>query len=234
MPTEVPLQFDMFNGSLVDTRSASQKRRDHEADQPRQLDMFSQRELAQYIPPPRMSLPATATLMLVMEDPRTEEDKDRDRERAAQTLTAPLFTSDQTTNVVLIDTDTDLFADELVDADSEAGVEGEVETQPTLSKDDERAGALAELERVVTDIGQTIAAAPDMLRAQSLWLALATVEATTAGVSKDEVVAVLQRLDGASPKPYPRANARYGNYPGETSGLLPALIPDLSLQPSLV
>ncbi|MCA9906354.1 MAG: hypothetical protein KC547_21005, partial [Anaerolineae bacterium] len=61
----------------------------------------------------------------------------------------------------------------------------------------------SELELVVKDISQTIAATPEVLRAQSMWLALATIEAQTAGVPKEAVKEILHRLDTAStPRTY--------------------------------
>lgn len=48
MPKEVPLQFDLFSGELVDNRTAKQKRLDREQEKPQQSLMFSQREMAQF------------------------------------------------------------------------------------------------------------------------------------------------------------------------------------------
>jgi hypothetical protein len=48
MTKEVPLQADMFTGELVDTRTRKQKKKAAEEKKPRQIEMFSQRELAQF------------------------------------------------------------------------------------------------------------------------------------------------------------------------------------------
>ena len=205
MSHEVMLQFDIFSGELVDNRTTAQKQRDTAVTKPRQLEMFSQRELAQYVPPPMMSLSPETKLVLMVEDPRTEEEKARDREVAARALTTPLF-ADQPE---LAEPATTITVGETPVSESE---DDEPDTSPARepATPESRAAALAELERVVTDISQTIAAAPDVLRAQSMWLALATVEAQSAGVPKDEVVAILHRLDGAStPRTYSELLVRH-------------------------
>lgn len=211
MSAEVLLQFDIFSGELVDTRSAAQKRRDREVLEPRQMEMFSQRDLAQYIPPARMSLPDTATLHLVMEDPRTEEEKESDRECAAKALTSPMF--------IIEDEAALLFGREtmtLTDEDDEGDVfEAPAEVLPAVtttdSKDDLQAEALQELERVVSDIAQTVVAAPDVLRAQVIWLARATVDAQCSGVAPDVVSALLSRLEDARLQPLITHGTRNGH-----------------------
>ena len=176
MPAELLLQRDMFTGELVDNRTASQRRRDAHVDLPTQMEMFPQRELAQYVPRPMMPLSAETRLVLIQEDPRTEDEIERDRELEARSLTHPMFDEK-----------------EKAAADDET-----VESTPT-DPDLNRVAARAELERAVKDIVQTIAAAPEVLAAQAMWLALATVEAHAAGVSKAEVTAILQQLDGTRP-----------------------------------
>jgi hypothetical protein len=187
MPAETPLQVDMFTGALVDTRTAAQKQRDAAIIIPRQMEMFSQRELAQYVPLPRMSLPDTATLMLVAEDPRTDEERERDRERAARKLTRSLFEEDAEKSSATDDGEEDIVTDA-------------VEAAPHNTEERKRA-ACRELEKVIADITQTIAATPDVLRAQSMWLALATVEAHTAGLDSASIVGMLKRLESNAQKP---------------------------------
>jgi hypothetical protein len=48
MAREVYFQAEMFSGDLVDSRTETQKKRARELGQPRQAEMFSQRELAQF------------------------------------------------------------------------------------------------------------------------------------------------------------------------------------------
>ncbi len=229
MPHEVLLQFDMFSGELVDTRTTAQKQRDAAATKPRQMEMFSQRELAQYVPPPLMSLSPETKLVLIQEDTRTEEEKERDRETAAQKLTIPLFDEQPEP----VEAATLICAGvSFVDDDDEAG-EPDAITRETATFD-KRPEALAEIERVVADIAQTVAAAPDVLRAQSVWLALATVEANATGVPREEVIAILHRLDDTLPKEYPRGKPSNNVYPPGKLQITPESMAGVHLPPSLV
>ena len=83
----------MFSGALVDTRSASQRARDRERERPQQTEMFSQRDLAQFgvRAHPQMFLSAETKLVLISEDPRTDEERECDSLLAAQKQTYPLF-----------------------------------------------------------------------------------------------------------------------------------------------
>ena len=76
MTKEVPLQFDLFSGELVDNRTAKQRRLDREQGRPQQALMFSQREMAQFGVNPRPKLPISpkTRLELMVEDHRTEEE----------------------------------------------------------------------------------------------------------------------------------------------------------------
>jgi hypothetical protein len=76
MSKEVPLQFDLFSGELVDNRTAKQRRLDREQGRPQQALMFSQREMAQFGVNPRPKLPISpkTRLELMIEDHRTEEE----------------------------------------------------------------------------------------------------------------------------------------------------------------
>ncbi|MCA9905586.1 MAG: hypothetical protein KC547_17145 [Anaerolineae bacterium] len=208
------LQRDIFSGELVDTRSASQRRRDKQADQPQQIEMFSQRELAQYVPRTMMPLSADMHLVLVQEDPRTEEEKERDREVAARELMTPMFEEREGPLVVHL-------APDCLEASDEDDDEVETAKEPIVDPEVRRASALSELELVVKDISQTIAATPEVLRAQSMWLALATIEAQAAGVPKEEVKEILHRLDAASP---PRAYSELPAKPVENSISQPVLV----------
>ena len=86
MSKEAPLQRDMFTGNLVDTRNRKQKKRAHEAQQPRQAEMFSQREMAQFgvQAHPKLPLSPKTRLELLIEDLRTEEEKERDFQREVE------------------------------------------------------------------------------------------------------------------------------------------------------
>ncbi len=89
-----PLQFDMFTGEPVDNRTRKQKKQDKERGQPKQTEMFSQREIAQFgvNPHPLLPLSPNTKLLLIPEDPRTDEEIEADRQRAAQKQTYQMFT----------------------------------------------------------------------------------------------------------------------------------------------
>lgn len=88
-----PLQFDMFTGEAVDNRTRQQKKLDRERAQPKQTEMFSQREIAQFgvNPHPLLPLSPNTKLLLIPEDPRTEEEIEQARQRAAQKQTYQMF-----------------------------------------------------------------------------------------------------------------------------------------------
>jgi hypothetical protein len=96
MTTEVPLQVDMFNGEHVDTRNAKQKRADRALQQPKPIEMFSQREIAQFgvVSRPLMPISDKTRLALQVEDPRTEEEIERDIQREAERNTVQMFSEE--------------------------------------------------------------------------------------------------------------------------------------------
>ncbi|GAB4574717.1 MAG: hypothetical protein Kow0077_22680 [Anaerolineae bacterium] len=96
----MPLQFDMFSGELVDNRTRRQKKQDKERTQPQQMEMFSSREVAQFGVNPRPLIPLSPNtrLLLIPEDPRTEEEIEQDRQRAAQEQTYQMFDEPAATN----------------------------------------------------------------------------------------------------------------------------------------
>ena len=86
MSKEVPLQVDMFTGNLVDTRNRKQKKKAKEAQQPRQAEMFSQREMAQFgvRANPKLPISPKTRLELLVQDLRTEEEKEQDFQREVE------------------------------------------------------------------------------------------------------------------------------------------------------
>ena len=100
MSKEIPLQQDMFSEALVDTRSDYRKRQDRQRDKPRQAELFSVQETVQVgvNPRPWLKTMAAPTLILEMQDVRTEEEKDRDWWREAHKQIAPMFDETQETN----------------------------------------------------------------------------------------------------------------------------------------
>ncbi len=90
---EFARQLDMFTGEWVDTRTPKQKKRDRERAQPRQLEMFPQREVAQFGVKARPLLPLSENtrLGLIFEDHRTEEEIEAARQQEAEERTYSLF-----------------------------------------------------------------------------------------------------------------------------------------------
>ena len=88
-----PLQYDMFSGAWVDNRTRRQKKHDRIRRQPRQIEMFSPREVAQFgvDPHPLLPLSPHTKLGLIFEDTRTNEEKERDLQRAAEERTYRMF-----------------------------------------------------------------------------------------------------------------------------------------------
>ena len=82
----MPVQTDMFTRELVDTRNRKQKQRAQDAQQPKQTEMFSQREMAQFgvRANPKLPLSPKTRLELLIEDLRTEEEKERDFQREVE------------------------------------------------------------------------------------------------------------------------------------------------------
>jgi len=95
-----PLQFDMFTGEAVDNRTRQQKKLDKEREQPKQTEMFSQREIAQFgvNPHPLLPLSPNTKLLLIPEDPRTEEEIEQDRQQAALEQTYKMFPEPEAAN----------------------------------------------------------------------------------------------------------------------------------------
>lgn len=90
---DTPLQFDMFSGQAVDNRTRQQKQQDKARAQPKQIEMFRQREIAQFgvNPRPLMPLSPNTKLLLIPEDPRSDDDIEEDRRREAEKRTARMF-----------------------------------------------------------------------------------------------------------------------------------------------
>lgn len=91
---EIPLQVDLFSGELVDNRSDYQKRLDREREKPQQQSLFSAHQAVELARHARPWLAATPqpSLVLEVQDVRTEEERDREVMREAEKLTAPMFT----------------------------------------------------------------------------------------------------------------------------------------------
>jgi hypothetical protein len=90
---EIPLQMNMLTGEWEDNRNRRQKQLDQERGLPKQVEMFSQREIAQFGVKARPLLPLSPNtkLLLIPEDPRTEEEIEQDRQRRAEEQTLKMF-----------------------------------------------------------------------------------------------------------------------------------------------
>ena len=92
MTKEIPLQADMFTGELVDNRTRKQKKKEREQQRPRQTEMFSQREMAQFgvKANPKLPLSPKTRIELAIQDPRTEEEKEQELRRQIEKHTYPI------------------------------------------------------------------------------------------------------------------------------------------------
>jgi hypothetical protein len=109
---ELLYQKDMFTGDWVDNRTSRQKRQDREREQPQQIELFSQREIAQFgvNAHPLLPLSPHTKLGLIFEDPRTEEEKERDLQRAAEEKTFQMFEPPVADSQTLCTPDTNALA----------------------------------------------------------------------------------------------------------------------------
>ncbi|MBL8152774.1 MAG: hypothetical protein JNM70_01220 [Anaerolineae bacterium] len=178
MPVEVPLQYNLFTGEAVDNRTRAQRERDREREQPVQMLMFSQRDIAQtdVNPHPRMDA-SPGPLKLILEDLRTDEEKEADLLRQAQASTIDLFA---------------VVTPAVIEAEEIEGEKLLIPEAPTPK--DARTAALKNLENAIEDITNTLAASPEVLRAQTIWLATALVEAQRAGIDAEVIAGLLQRI----------------------------------------
>ena len=92
MGKEIYSQFDMFTRELVDTRTRTQKCKAREREKPRQMEMFSQRELAQFgaRANPKLPISLKTHIELAIQDARTEEEKARDIQHQLEENTYPM------------------------------------------------------------------------------------------------------------------------------------------------
>jgi len=99
--------MNMFTGELDDNRTRQQKKLDRQREQPKQTEMFSQRDIAQFGVNPRPLLPISPNtkLGLIFQDPRSEEEIEADRQREAEERTYRMFERDpvvDTTTLALV------------------------------------------------------------------------------------------------------------------------------------
>ena len=101
----LPLQFDLFSGELVDTRSDAQKKKDRDRTTPQQMQMFKTPEMVQFGSKTRsayrewLDQASAPPLVLQMIETRTPEEIERDLIREAEKLMTPMFTEAPPTEV---------------------------------------------------------------------------------------------------------------------------------------
>lgn len=101
----LPLQFDLFSGELVDTRSDAQKKKDRERTIPQQMQMFKTPEMVQFGGKSRsayrewLDQASAPPLVLQMIETRPPEEIERDLVREAEKLMTPMFTEEPPTEV---------------------------------------------------------------------------------------------------------------------------------------
>lgn len=93
MSAEIPRQYNMFSGEVVDNRTRHQKRLDRQRQLPKQLAMFRQADTIQFGVSHRPWLKDLPRYQLELqsEDPRTPEEIERDLLREAEKNTESMF-----------------------------------------------------------------------------------------------------------------------------------------------
>ena len=93
MAKKTPLQVNLFSGDFVNTRTRKQKKIAAQQAQPKQTEMFSQREMAQFGVNPRPLIPISpkTRIELALQDMRTEEEKEAAIQREAEKRNYRLF-----------------------------------------------------------------------------------------------------------------------------------------------
>lgn len=171
----------MFTGALVDTRTSSQRRSDYRREQPQQTEMFSQRDIAQFgvSAHPVMDV-SPGKLVLISEDPRTEEEKLRDLQREAEALTSPMFGD---------------LPEDGEDANGTASPEPEKEEVPPPSPDQSDAPKLKAYHALVQTVEEqitTIWVDKSYQKQFQNHLIMTIFEAHKAGLSLEEIEAAIQ------------------------------------------
>ncbi|MBL8163275.1 MAG: hypothetical protein JNJ61_14910 [Anaerolineae bacterium] len=188
-----PLQYALFSGELVDTRTATQKQADLQREQPQQTEMFRQRDVAQFgvRARPQMSLSPHTKLVLIAEDPRTEEEIERDHLRQAQELTAALFPADRPPELppALLDTalTTSPSVVETAQEESEVIEDNPPEALPPAPPLPSKYSAYVELVKAAEEQAGTLSATSAMLLSQRITLSAAMFDAKRAGLNDTEI-----------------------------------------------
>lgn len=194
MPAEALHQFDMFTRELVDTRTDKQRQQDHERSLPQQTLMFPQSAIAQIgvTAHPKMRWEGATTLeplQLIQEDTRSDEEKAIEQLRAEQALITPMFPATPTDET---------HEEDATDEDDDEPIP-EQDYFPDSDPQVGQAEALNALMTACEDIINTVAAAPEIIRAQAVLLATTTMEARSAGVSQELIDRLLETAKNREP-----------------------------------
>lgn len=198
MSLEMWLQREMFTGELVDNRTAAQKKADREQQIPVQCEMFSIHDTVQIgacLRPWLFQTPKSP-LVLVGEDPRTEEEIEHDLMREAERLTNPMFAEQPAAPEVTptLPTLDDVFTPtgapvEEVTA-SPADDEDEEPTEPPAPPVSKHAAYLA-LVNAAEERATTLSHTPTTELAETIAMSAAKLNAQLAGLTGDEIAAAL-------------------------------------------
>ncbi len=194
----IPLQRDLFSGELVDTRTPTQKKAERERQQPQQIEMFSQHEVAQFGVSARPVMPfSPGKLVLIQEDLRTDEEIERDLMRQAQAMTPNLFAgNDPATQRVVPAPEIPRITQPPPAASVELSVaislpDDEAETSlpsdPPLTK----LAAYLILVNAAQEQAATLSTTPVSALSESISMNLAKLDARHTGLTGDEIAAAL-------------------------------------------
>jgi hypothetical protein len=188
----LPLQFDLFSGELVDTRSDAQKKKDRERDTPQQMQMFKTPEMVQFGGKTKsayrdwLDQSSAPPLMLEMIETRTPEEIERAIRREIEAQTHRLFSDHPELYEQSVDTEPmNADEDELEDIPATSNV---YERKPETSKE----AIYFDLVRLSEENAETIWIAPPYENAYMIQIAAAVLEAHEAGLTQPEIVAALQ------------------------------------------
>jgi hypothetical protein len=194
----IAFQIDLFTGERVDLRTPAQKKLDEERHRPIQTEMFSQKEVAQFgvTDRPVMAL-SPGKLVLISQDPRTEEEIEQDLLRQAQSLTIGLFpavaeTVPMSTNPPTIqDSSVDqatTLPDRTPDEEEEDDANDETAKLRSLSKLE----AYTQLVHLAEERAATLSASPSIQLSETIRMSAAKFDARYAGLTSAEMTLALQ------------------------------------------
>jgi len=188
----LPLQFDLFSGELVDTRSDAQKKKDRERTTPQQMQMFKTPETVQFGSKTKsayrewLDQASAPPLVLEMIETRTPEEIERDAQREIEAQTHRLFSDYPELYEQSADTERmNGGRDELEDIPATGDVDAR---KPETSKE----AIYFDLVRLSKENAETLWIAPPYENAYIIQIVAAVLEAHEAGLTQPEIIAALQ------------------------------------------